>query len=62
MYKKFKKSLRLTGLILLIILALSGIGVPGGVRIPARYRKEDNQEQVEDRKEKGYSFTINFRQ
>jgi hypothetical protein len=42
--KSFKKALKLSGLIILIVLASFGIGLTGGVPIPRSNKKEDNIE------------------
>jgi hypothetical protein len=42
--KSFKKTLKLLGLVLLIVLASFGIGIAGGVPIPSSKRKEDTIE------------------
>ena len=39
--KSFKKSLKLLGLILLIVLASFGIGIGGGVPIPSSNKKDE---------------------
>jgi hypothetical protein len=39
--KRLKKILRLAGLVLLISLALCGIGIIGGVPVPPPRKKED---------------------
>ncbi len=54
--KSFKKILRLSGLVLLIVLASVGIGLAGVVPIPTSTKKEDmieiNVELVESHEEK----------
>jgi hypothetical protein len=42
--KSFKKTLRLLGLVLLIVLASFGVGFGGGVPIPPSRKKEDTIE------------------
>ncbi len=42
--KSFKKTLKLLGLVLLIVLASVGIGISGGVSIPPTKKKEDTIE------------------
>lgn len=42
--KSFKKILRLSGLVLLIVLASVGIGFGGGVPIPTSHKREDATE------------------
>ncbi len=42
--KRFKKTLRLLGFILLIVLASVGIGLGGGVPIPPANKKKDTIE------------------
>jgi hypothetical protein len=42
--KSFKKILRLSGLVLLIVLAGVGIGFGGGVPIPTSNKREDTIE------------------
>jgi hypothetical protein len=42
--KRFKKMLRVTGVMVLIILALFGIGIIGGVPVPTFRRKENTVE------------------
>ncbi len=44
--KSFKKLMRLLGLIVLIVLASIGIGIGGGMPIPAKGKKEDSIETV----------------
>jgi len=39
--KRFKKILKLSGLMLLILLASVGIGIGGGIPVPTVKRKED---------------------
>jgi hypothetical protein len=39
--KRFKKTLRLIGLVLLIVLACLGIGIGGGAPVP-RFNKKEN--------------------
>ena len=40
--KDFKKTIRLFGLVVLIVLASLGIGICGGIPIPTSNRKEDS--------------------
>lgn len=42
--KRFKKILKLLGLVLLIVLASVGIGLGGGVPIPPSNKKKDSIE------------------
>lgn len=46
--KGFKQALRLTGFILLIILASFGIGIGGGAPIPPSTRKKDPVEVISE--------------
>lgn len=39
--KRFKKILKLVGLVLLLVLASVGIGIGGGVPVPPSNKKED---------------------
>ena len=42
--KRFKKILKLLGLVCLIVLASVGIGITGGIPIPSSKKKENNIE------------------
>jgi hypothetical protein len=42
--KRFKKTLRLLGLVLLIVLACLGIGIVGGAPVPRSNKKENTIE------------------
>jgi hypothetical protein len=42
--KQLKRALRVAGLVMLIFLALSGIGIAGGAPVPAIRRKENTIE------------------
>ncbi|MEO5911249.1 MAG: hypothetical protein ABIP95_10200 [Pelobium sp.] len=42
--KRFKKTLRLLGLVVLIVLACLGIGIGGGVPVPPSNKKENTIE------------------
>jgi len=45
--KKIKKTLRLTGLAVMIVLASFGVGLSGGVILPVSKRREEIVIQVE---------------
>ena len=55
--KRFKKMLRVAGTVVLIVLALFGVGIIGGMPVPAYRRKENTieirTELKEDRETEG---------
>ena len=51
--KRFKKMLRLLGLIVLLVLATVGIGIGGGVPVRSANRKENTIEITTDELENG---------
>lgn len=63
--KSFKKTLRLLGLILLIVLASLGIGFVGGVPIPPSKKRENTielkTELVEDKEDETKLFQFNIK-
>jgi len=42
--RSFKKALKMSGLVFLIVLASFGVGIGGGVPVPASKRKEETPE------------------
>lgn len=42
--KSFKKTLKLLGLVLLIVLAFAGVGIVGGIPAPPSNKREDTIE------------------
>jgi len=64
--KSFKKTLKLLGLVLLIVLATVGIGFGGGIPIPLSNKKEDsleiNVELVESKEDKTKLGQFNIKQ
>ncbi len=64
--KRFKKTLRLSGLVLLMVLASLGIGLSGGVALPRSGKKEDaieiNEEFPESTKDKTEAVELQIKQ
>ncbi len=64
--KSFKKTLRLLGLVLLIVLATLGIGFVGGVPIPPSNKRENTielkTELVEDKEDETKLFQFKIKQ
>jgi hypothetical protein len=64
--KSFKKTLRLLGLVLLIVLASLGIGFVGGIPIPPIKKREDTielkTELVEDKEDETKLFQFKAKQ
>ena len=64
--KSFKKTLRLLGLVFLIVLASLGIGFVGGVPIPPSKKREDTielkTELVEDKEDETKLFQFKIKQ
>ena len=64
--KSFKKTLRLFGLVFLIVLATLGIGFVGGVPIPLSKKKEDTielkTELIEDKEDETKLYQFDSKQ
>jgi hypothetical protein len=59
--KQLKRALRVAGLVMLILLALFGIGFAGGVPVPASRRKENAIElrtEFKETKESDWSLEV----